>query len=159
MDIHLWWWSRAFWPPPRMLSHVWGRRKPHWDFWKGLLHFALTGSDVHQHYRDHTTRFLPQAVHPACNACQNQIFFVKDLVQLCHWQYLEWKLDGAAPWHADGLDEAATALAWTGGVGGVNERGGCCSSSSQMLPQTSSGTTAKYKWIKSHISHFVINTM
>ena len=37
------------------------------------------------------------------------LFFVGDLVQLCHRQCLEWKLAEAAPWHADSLDEEMEA--------------------------------------------------
>jgi hypothetical protein len=37
-------------------------------------------------------------------------------------------------------------------LGGVCERGGCCSSSSEIRPRSSSGTTAVYKWSKNYIT-------
>ncbi len=155
-DLHLWWCSRAFWPHPGTPSHLWDRQKPHWDLWKGLLHFALTGNDVHQHC--HAMKFLPRAVHLACNACQNQIFFVKDLIQPCCWQYLERKMDGAVPQHAGGLDEAAMEMAEHGPAASevLISVEAFVSPLQKCLQKSSSGTTAKKKVNKGNVIHFDI---
>lgn len=58
---------------------------------------------MHQIY--HATTFRPQAVHPACNADQIQLFFVRVVAQPGQRQYLELTPDEAAPLHADALDE------------------------------------------------------
>jgi hypothetical protein len=67
---------------------------------------ANNGNNCNNVYNTNNNHFQDRHMFPWL---KRGLFFVGDLVQLCHRQCLEWKLAEAAPWHADALDEEMEA--------------------------------------------------